>query len=113
MLVSIDPRISIHLVNPMAGPPADRSGNYVNIWDLRERKHIKDYPDVWQLWHAISRLPVGTTLAMAYNARSGDTIYVQSRTTGLPLSQEGVVLCGEVIRDNWIEWFRADSMGAC
>jgi len=112
-LVSIDPRTSIHLVDSMAGLAADRPGNYVNVRDLRERKHIKDYPDVWYIWHAISRLPAGTTLAMAYDVRSGDTVYVQSRSTVLPPSQGLVVLCGEVIRDNWIEWFKMDSMGAC
>ena len=112
-LVSVDTRTSIHLVDPMADLTADRSGNYVNVRDLRERKHIKDYPDVWYMWHAISRLPAGTTLAMAYEAQSGDTLYVQSRTTGLPPSQEWIVLCGKVIRDSWIEWFMADSMQAC
>jgi hypothetical protein len=112
-LVSIDPRTSIHLVDSMVGLAADRPGNYVNVRDLRERKHIKDYPDVWHIWHAISRLPPGTTLAMAYDVRSGDTVYVQSSSTVLPPSQGLVVLCGEVIRDNWIEWFKPDSMGAC
>ena len=112
-LVSIDPRISIHLVDSVAGQAADRPGNYVNVRDLRERKHIKDYPDVWHIWRAISRLPAGTTLAMAYDVRSGDTVYVQSSSTVFPRSLGLVVLCGEVIRDNWIEWFKADAMGAC
>lgn len=112
-LVSIDPRTSIHLVDSMAGLAADRPGNYVNVRDLRERKHIQDYPDVWYIWHAISRLPAGTTLALAYDVRSGDTIYVQSRSTVFPPSQGLVLLCGEVIRDNWVEWFKADAMGAC
>ncbi|MFI5339630.1 MAG: hypothetical protein ACHQ7N_07320 [Candidatus Methylomirabilales bacterium] len=112
-LVSIDPRTSINLVDSMVDRTTDRPGNYVNVRDLRERRHIKDYPDVWHIWHAISRLPAGTTLAMAYDVRSGDTVYVQSRSTVFPPSQGLVLLCGEVIQDNWIEWFRADSMGAC
>lgn len=112
-LVSIDPRTSIHLVDSVAGLTARRPGNYVNVRDLRERKHIQDYPDAWRMWRAISRLPAGTTLAMAYDVRSGDTVYVQSSTTGLPPSQGLVMLCGEGIRDSWIEWFKTDSLGAC
>ena len=112
-LVTIDPRTSIHLVDSMAGLTADRPGNYVNVRELRERKQIMDYPDVWHIWHAISRLSPGTTLAMAYDMRSGNTIYIQSSSTVFPRSQGSVVLCGEVIRDSWIEWFKADSLGAC
>jgi hypothetical protein len=97
----------------MAGLAADRPGNYVNVRDLRERTYIKDYPDVWHIWHAISRLPAGTTLALAYNVRSGDTVYVQSRSTEFPASRGLFSLCGTVIRDSWIDWFKADSLEAC
>ncbi len=112
-VVSIDPRTSINLVDSMVDRTTNGPGNYVNVRDLRERKHIKDYPDVWHIWHAISRLPAGTTLAMAYDVQSGDVVYVQSSTTLLPRSQELVMLCGEVIRHNWIEWFKADSLEVC
>ncbi|HWU40616.1 MAG TPA: hypothetical protein VN203_23465, partial [Candidatus Acidoferrum sp.] len=112
-LVSIDPRISIHLVDFMAGLTAEGPGNYLNVRDLRERKQIKDYPDVWHVWRAVSRLPAGTTLAMAYDLLSGDTIYVQSSTTGFPPLRQVVTLRGAVVRDNWIEWFRADAIQAC
>jgi hypothetical protein len=112
-LVSIDPRTSINLVDSMIGRTTDRPGNYVNVQDLRERKHIKDYPDVWHMWRAISRLPAGTTLAMAYDVRSGDVLYVQSSSTLFPRSEGLVMLCGEVMQYNWIEWFKADSLGTC
>ena len=112
-LVFIDPRTSIHLVDSMAGLTADRPGNYVNVRELRERKHIKDYPDVWQMWRAMSRLPAGTTLAVAYDGRTGDAVYIQSSSTEFPRSQGSVVLCGDVIQHNWIDWFRADTVAAC
>ena len=112
-LVFIDPRTSIHLVDSITGPAADRPGNYVNVRELRERKHIKDYPDVWQMWRAMSRLPAGTTLAVAYDARSGDAVYIQSSSTGFPGSQATAVLCGEVIQHDRVDWFRADTVSIC
>ena len=112
-LVFIDPRTSIQLVDSVADPTADRLGNHVNVRDLRERKHIKDYPDVWQMWRALSRLPAGTTLAVAYNMRTGDAVYIQADSAVFPRSQGPAVLCGKVIQLDRVGWFRADTVAAC
>jgi hypothetical protein len=112
-LVSLDPRSAIHLGDSHQGVETHRAGNSLSLSQLRERKHIKDYPDVWHMWRSLSRLPAGTTLALAYDIRRGDTVYVQSVSTAFPESHGIVSVCGEVIRHGWIEWFRIDSLGEC
>jgi|GEM_PF-1512800 len=112
-LVHLDGRNAIHLVDSSVGGRIPRVGNAVSLRHLRERKHIKDYPDVWHMWRSLSRLPPGTTLALAYDIRRGGAVYVQSVSTAFPGSPGVVSLCGEVVRHEWIEWFRIESLAEC
>jgi len=112
-LVLLDPRNAIHLVDSREVRDTGLTGNYVSVRDLRERKHIKDYPDVWHMWRGLSKLPGGTTLTLAFDIRGGNTVYIQSDSTTFPRSRGVVALCGEVIRSPWIDWFRADALQTC
>lgn len=112
-LVELDPRNAIHLVESREVRDTGVIGNYVSVRNLRERKHIKDYPDVWYLWRGLSKLPAGTTLTLAFDLRGGNTVYIHSDSTMFPRSRGVIALCGEVIRSTWIDWFRADALGTC
>jgi hypothetical protein len=112
-LLYLDPRNAIHLVGSPEGPGPDWKGNVLSLPDLRERILLRDYPDVWHQWRGLSRLPRGTTLAVAYDLQRGNTGYIQSGSTTFPRSPAVLAICGEVVRDGWIEHLRADPPAVC
>jgi len=109
----IDPRATVHLVNSAEDGRAIVAGNTLSLRDLRARIHMKDYPDTWHMWRTISRMPAGTALTLAFDPRRGNAVYVQSHSGTVPRSPGVVALCGESVRQGWIDWFRADTVAAC
>jgi len=109
----LDPRATVHLVNSADDGRAIVAGNTLSLRDLRGRIHMKDYPDTWHMWRTISRMPAGTALTLAFDPRRGNAVYVQSHSGTVPRSPGVVALCGESVRQGWIDWFRADTVAAC
>lgn len=112
-LVYLDPRLSVHMVGSAEEARAIPVGDTLSLRDLRARIHMKDYPDTWHMWRTISQMPAGTTLALAFDPRRGDAVYVQAASGTFPRSPGLFVLCGDVLRQGWIEWFKADAVVPC
>jgi hypothetical protein len=112
-LVYLDPRIAVRLTESAEEASTAGPANTVDVRNLRERKHIKDYPDLWQIWRELSRIPGGTTLALGFDLRRGEIVYIQSSSAGFPRSPGVASLCGQGVRSGWVEWLKTESLVAC
>ena len=111
--VYLDPRLTVHLVDSPEDGRAIPAGHTLNRRDLRGRIHMKDYPDTWHMWRTISRMPAGTALTLAFDVQQGAGVYVQSPSAVLPRDPGVFALCGEALRQGWIDWFTAVAVAPC
>ena len=111
--VYLDPRLTVHLVDSPEDGRAIPADHTLNRRDLRGRIHMKDYPDTWHMWRTISRMPAGTALTLAFDVQQGAGVYVQSPSAVIPRHPGVFALCGELLRQGWIDWFTAVGVAPC
>lgn len=101
-LLSVDPRVAVHIVGPANGTRAVGTGHALDGPSLRRWDHARAY-SFWHVWRGLSRLPDGTSLAVGYDIRYGRGVYLQLDSALLPPTRRTMVACGSVATDGWIE----------
>ncbi|MCX5732864.1 MAG: hypothetical protein NTW68_00865 [candidate division NC10 bacterium] len=111
--VRTHPHMAVRLWESSGENERGRPGNPVNLDELRARTVLKSTPDVWHMWRGLTLLEGGTTIALLFDVRHGTTFYAQFQTAEFPRVQQVARVCGDVVRQEWIEWLRVKSLSAC
>jgi len=101
-LLAVDPRVAVHLVGPASGARAVGTGHALDGPSLRRWDQVRSY-SLWHVWRGLSRLPDGTSLAIAYDIRHGRAVYIQLGSGLLPTARRTMVACANAATGGWIE----------
>jgi hypothetical protein len=112
LALQVDPRTAVHLVETRSADDVDRAGQILDLGKLREWEAARRH-SLWHMWRGISRLPDRTTLALGFDMQRGGVIYLRSKTREFPGAPGRVAVCGQTVRETWIEWLDVRAWASC
>jgi hypothetical protein len=112
LALHVDPRTAVHLVETRPADGDGRAGQFLDLGRLREWESARRH-SLWHMWRGISRLPDRTTLALGFDTQRGGVIYLRSSAREFPGAPGRVAVCGQTVKEAWIEWFDVRAWASC